>query len=307
MRDSSARALGDPLVMRLATLIPRRRALLAAGALTYALVFALFLIFERPGLGIGHGFYLGLIFVALARGPIGGAGAGAFATVLYAIGIWANPHVSPATIPTLATSIRGVTYVAVGVVVGWYASRNRTLNRRLSELANELRTLAERDLLTGLPNTRSFEPAITRRIDDEETFALLIADVDGLKRINAANGYDEGNDLLRKVAGRLTSKLPPSSDIARVGDDEFAILIPCTRTEEAANYATQLESYLDLEDGAVTFGWAMHPREGTNALALYRVAGDRLYARKLMRGQRRGILELVEDPAAVLASPKILA
>lgn len=99
--------------------------------------------------------------LALARGPIGGAGAGAFATVLYAIGIWANPHVSPATIPTLATSIRGVTYVAVGVVVGWYASRNRTLNRRLSELATELRMLAERDLLTGLPNTRSFEPAIT--------------------------------------------------------------------------------------------------------------------------------------------------
>lgn len=78
------------------------------------------------------------------------------------------------------------------------------------------------------------------------------------------------------------------------------------RKPQAANYATQLEAYLDLDDGAVTFGWAMRPREGTNALALYRVAGDRLYARKLMRGQRRGILELVEHPATVLASPKIL-
>src|SRR6266496_108739 len=222
--------------MRFTTLIPRRQAFLAAGAVIYAAIFALCLIFERPGLGIGHGFYLAVIFVALARGPMVGLGAGVLATVLYAIGIWINPHVSPATIPTLATSIRGVTYIAVGVVVGSYASRNRTLHRRLLELTNDLRMLAERDVLTGLPNTRAFEPAITRRIDDGDTFALLVADVDGLKRINTANGYDEGNDLLRNVAERLTHKLPPNSDIARVGDDEFAILIPCTKADEAAKY-----------------------------------------------------------------------
>ena len=296
MRGALARPAGDPLLMRLATLIPRRHVFLAVGALTYAVVFALFLIFERPGLGIGHGFYLAVIFISLAGGPTGGLGAGLLATALYAVGIWINPHVSPATIPTLATSIRAVSYVAVGVVVGWYASRNRTLNRRLLEMTNELQMLAQRDVLTGLPNTRAFEPAITRRIDDLEPFALLVADVDGLKRINTANGYDEGNDLLRNIAERLSRKLPSDSDISRVGDDEFAILIPSTQADEAAKYVTQLEAYLDMEDSHVTFGWAMHPREGTNALALYRVADERLYARKLMRGQRRGILQLVEDP-----------
>jgi hypothetical protein len=51
----------------------------------------------------------------------------------------------------------------------------------------------------------------------------------------------------------------------------------------------------------------MHPREGTNALALYRVANERLYARKLMRGQRRGVLELVEHPPAAQASPDVLS
>jgi diguanylate cyclase (GGDEF)-like protein len=282
-------------MMRLAALIPRRHAFLAAGALGYAAVFALFVVLERPGLGIGHGFYLAVIFVSLAGGPIVGLGAGLFATLLYALGVLVNPHVSPATLPTLATSIRGVGYVAVGVVVGCYASRNRTLARRLTELTEELRMLAERDVLTGLPNTRAFEPAITRRIDNQEHFALLVADVDGLKRINAANGYDEGNDLLRKVADRLRYRLPSNSDIARVGDDEFAILIPCTKADEAAKYATQLQVYLDLEESRVTFGWAMHPQEATNALALYRIADERLYARKLMRGQRRGNLELVED------------
>lgn len=285
--------------MRPARLILPRQALLALGALTFAVVFGLFLVFERTGLGIGHGFYLGVIFFALAGGTRTGLGGGLLATALYAMGVWINPHVSPETIPTLATSIRSVTYVAVGVVVGWHASRNRALTGRLLELADELRLLADRDLLTSLPNTRSFEPAITRRIDDEESFALLIADVDGLKRINADNGYDEGNALLRSVADRLTRRIPAGSNIARVGDDEFAVLIPCANAGEAREYAIALESDLDVEGSAMTFGWAMHPLEATNALALYRCAGDRLYARKLMRGQRLGP-ELIED--AVVAS-----
>jgi GGDEF domain-containing protein len=211
--------------MRHTTLIPRRQALIVAGSATYTAVFTLFLVFERPGLGIGHGFYVAVIFASLAGGPITGISAGLLATALYAIGIWINPHISPTTIPTLATSIRAVTYVAVGAVVGLHASRNRTLNRRLLQLTGELQMLAERDALTGLPSTRAFEPAITRRIDNDEVFALLIADVDGLKQINAANGYDEGNDLLRRLAEQLSHKLPPNSEFARVGDDEFAIVI----------------------------------------------------------------------------------
>lgn len=282
--------------MRLAALLPRRWALLAAGVATYVAVFALFLMFERPGLGIAHGFYLAVIFVSLAAGPLVGGGAGLLATILYALGIWINPRVPVGSIPTLATSIRGVSYLAVGVVVGWNASRNRALNGRLIGLTRELQTLAERDVLTGLPNSRMFEPAITSRIESGEMFALLIADVDGLKRINAVNGYDEGNDLLRNISERLAGKLPVGSDIARVGDDEFAILIPCRKAEEAASFAGRLEADLDVESSRVTFGWAMHPREGTNAFALYRVADERLYARKLMRGQRRGQLEPLADP-----------
>ena len=70
--------------MRLARPIPRQQALFAIGALTYAFVLALFLLFERPGLGIGHGFYLAVIFVALAGGPRSGLAAGVLATALYA-------------------------------------------------------------------------------------------------------------------------------------------------------------------------------------------------------------------------------
>jgi diguanylate cyclase (GGDEF)-like protein len=210
--------------------------------------------------------------------------------------MWINPHVPSTTIPTVATSIRAVSYVAVGVVVGLYVTRNRTLNQRLTDMTHKLQTLAERDVLTGLPNTRAFESAITRRLEQEQAFALLIGDIDGLRRINTTNGYNEGNDLLRQVAERLTHKLPTDSEIARVGDDEFAILMPCEKSTEAAKYAAQLELYLDSEGARVTLGWALHPQEGSNALALYRIADERLYARKLMRGERRSILQLIQGP-----------
>jgi diguanylate cyclase (GGDEF)-like protein len=279
-----------------ALLISRARLNVAGAALVYAGVFVLFLVFERPGLGIAHGFYIAIILVALAAGPWSGAAAGGLATALYALGIWINPHVPSTTIPTAETSIRAVSYVAVGAVVGLYATRNRTLNRRLTDMTHKLQTLAERDVLTGLPNTRAFESAITRRLDHDQAFALLIGDIDGLKRINTTNGYNEGNDLLRQVAERLTHKLPADSEIARVGDDEFAILMPCEKSAEAAKYAARLELYLDSEGARVTLGWALHPREGSNALALYRIADERLYARKLMRGERRSILQLIQGP-----------
>ena len=109
-------------------LISRARLNVAGAALVYAGVFVLFLVFERPGLGIAHGFYIAIILVALAAGPWSGAAAGGLATGLYALGIWINPHVPSTTIPTAETSIRAVSYVAVGAVVGLYATRNRTLN-----------------------------------------------------------------------------------------------------------------------------------------------------------------------------------
>jgi hypothetical protein len=72
--------------------------------------------------------------------------------------------------------------------------------------------------------------------------------------------------------------------------------MPCEKSAEAAKYAAQLELYLDSEGARVTLGWALHPQEGSNALTLYRIADERLYARKLMRGERRSILQLIQGP-----------
>jgi K+-sensing histidine kinase KdpD len=124
-----------------------RHALLIAAAVSGFAIFGAFAVYEEPGLGLGHFFYVPIILAALATGPAISAGAAVIATAMYASGVIINSDVSPSEVFTTSTGIRFVTFVTVGIVTGYFAKRNRTL------LA-ELRLLADRDALTGLPNTR---------------------------------------------------------------------------------------------------------------------------------------------------------
>jgi len=80
--------------------------------------------------------------------------------------------------------------------------------------------------------------------------------------------------------------LGPEERIARVGGDEFAILATLRGRDAAREHAQRLEQRLTDHGLQVTFGWAAYPDEGSNALGLIRIADERLYARKLVRGRR---------------------
>jgi diguanylate cyclase (GGDEF)-like protein len=261
--------------------IHSRRMLGALAWASYVPVFALFLLFERPGLGIGHFYYVSIALLALASGPVLGAVGGFVATAFYVVGILLNPHIPPTDVLTLSTTIRGATFIGMGVLLGFFASRNR-------RLLNELRILAERDFVTGLPNTRAFEQAIDLRLASGEPFSLLLGDMDSLKEINEELGHAEGNDALRKLGDLLERSLSAKDEVARVGGDEFAVISIAPTVEGAAALAERLEAVLAAEGCRITFGWAASPRDGTNALSLYRAADERLYARKLLRGYPRG-------------------
>ena len=258
-----------------------RQLLLAASGASYAVVFVAFLLYERPGLGLAHFFYLSIATTAIATGPRMGALAGLAATGLYALAIVLNPMIPSADLLTVSTAIRCVTFVSIGWVIGSFAGRNRVM-------LEELRILAERDILTGLPNTRAFEAAITKRLEAGRPFALLLADMDALKELNHEAGPSAGNEALRRVADRLSRSLSPEDQVARVGSDEFAILASCQTLDEASDLSARLEWILSSQGTKATFGWAIHPQEGENALAVYRAASERLYARKVMRGYLRG-------------------
>jgi diguanylate cyclase (GGDEF)-like protein len=254
-----------------------RWTLLVLALLSYTLVTAAFLVLERPGLGIGHLYYVPIVLVAFASGPFWGGVSGLVATLLYNAGIVVNPFL-PSTLEFEQTVIRLLTFVTMGVLLGMFAQRNRALVAELSRLAN-------RDLLTGLPNTRVFESAIQRRLDLGAPFALLVGDVDELRGLNA-NGRDHGDDALRRLADRLMMAKRAQDDVARVGGDEFAILASLD-ADDARTHALQTERQLRLAGEQVTFGWASYPQDGTDALGLYRAADERLYARKLAGGLRR--------------------
>ncbi|HEY7003202.1 MAG TPA: GGDEF domain-containing protein [Gaiellaceae bacterium] len=245
----------------------------------FAVVFAAFVIFEVPGLGIAHLLYLPVAALAMTGGVRRGILAGAIAGMLFTLGVIINPRISPTELLTLSTPLRFITYATMGGLLGWFASRDR-------ELVERLRVLAERDFLTGLPNTRAFEAGIARRLEAGTPFALLLGDMDGLKAINDSQGHAEGNDALRRLALMLGSSLRVEDEVARVGGDEFAVLTVLARTDEAAALAARLEASIAGQGTRITFGWAVYPGDGENALSLYRAADERLYARKVVRGER---------------------
>jgi diguanylate cyclase (GGDEF)-like protein len=145
--------------------------------------------------------------------------------------------------------------------------------------------LAQRDLVTGLPNTRAFELAIDRRLEAAQPFALLVGDLD-------ARRFDEDRDeALRRVSEALTLALDADADVARVGGEEFAVLTSCGSIEQAAQLAASLERNLCEVGSLVTFGWSAYPREGQNALTLYRAADERLYARRVLREPRLAVAQ----------------
>ncbi|TMK76945.1 MAG: GGDEF domain-containing protein [Actinobacteria bacterium] len=267
-----------------------RRLLLSGACISSALTFTAFDLYERPGLGIGHFYYLSIALAAMAGGAALGAFAGLIATGLYVAGVLINPHVPSHELLTAGTITRGVTYITIGALFGWFAARNRSM-------VDDLRVLAERDVLTGLPNTRAFESAITRRLSARRPFALLLADMDALKDFNREEGFTAGNDALRRLADRLATSLAPDDDIARVGSDEFAILASVQNSDGGAQLAARLERMLVDDRTKATLGWAVFPQEGDNALALYRAASERLYARKVMRSYLRPVPTPVDQAA----------
>jgi GGDEF domain-containing protein len=243
-----------------------RHALLGSAAGSAVAIYGVFLLYERPGLGIGHFYYLSILLAALATGPWLGALAGTGATALYATGVVLNPAISSSEVLSASTAIRFVTYVAVGAVTGYFAKRSR-------DVTAELKVLAERDAVTGLPNTRAFERAIGERLARQKPFVLLVG---GLETHGAPA---EATTLVNTVAERLIHALKPEDDVARIGHEEFAVLSPA---EDARRLASHLQRSLGGGGVAITFGWATFPQDGDNALSLYRAADERLYARRVI-------------------------
>jgi len=113
--------------------------------------------------------------------------------------------------------------------------RNAQVHSELQALKDRLAHEASHDALTELPNRRRFTEQLERmcgRGRPGDLLAVLFLDLDGFKDVNDRYGHDTGNDLLVAVAARLRSCVRPGDVVARMGGDEFTILL--TRLESVA-------------------------------------------------------------------------
>jgi diguanylate cyclase (GGDEF)-like protein/PAS domain S-box-containing protein len=155
------------------------------------------------------------------------------------------------------------------------------------QLEDHLRQQAARDPLTGLANFRHLAEVLDSEIKRSERtgreFALLLFDLDGLKRINDRYGHMTGSHALCRVADVL-SFCRDIDTAARYGGDEFAVVLPETGAE-AANQAAERICNSIANDGmgpklSVSIGVAVYPRDGERIEALLRAADVAMYAMK---------------------------
>lgn len=121
------------------------------------------------------------------------------------------------------------------------------LIRRAHEYERLLR-LAGSDELTGIANRRTFNAALRRELSrtsrDGRPVALLLIDVDGLKAINDGLGHSEGDRALQLVARSTSESVRHGDLVARIGGDEFAVLLPNTELPMAQTVARRISDRL---------------------------------------------------------------
>jgi diguanylate cyclase (GGDEF)-like protein/PAS domain S-box-containing protein len=167
----------------------------------------------------------------------------------------------------------------------------------------ELRRLANRDTLTGLPNRRAFEEQLASEVArarrHDHPFSLAILDVDHFKAVNDRHGHPIGDLVLREVATRIASVVRDGDTIARIGGEEFAWLLPDAGTAgaraaaERARAAMTARPFAGVGRVTVSVGVCELPRHA-DADALVSRADEALYAAK--RGGRNRTVAL--DPPA---------
>jgi diguanylate cyclase (GGDEF)-like protein/PAS domain S-box-containing protein len=161
---------------------------------------------------------------------------------------------------------------------------------QLQALTERFEHAAHHDLLTGLPNRAMLMDRLalelTRAKRSGTEVAVMFLDLDDFKRVNDTLGHPVGDDLLREVADRIGRTLRPSDMVARVGGDEFVIVVPdLLNMHQAARVAQRLQDALaqPVAIGSLTVtvgcsvGISVSPQDGTEVDELLRHADLAMY------------------------------
>ncbi|MEU7903552.1 GGDEF domain-containing protein [Actinoplanes sp. NPDC049118] len=178
----------------------------------------------------------------------------------------------------------------IALITGAQSSAYARQLTTLEQTRIELEHRASHDGLTGLPNRARLAEHAERYGDT--ALAVLVLDLNGFKKINDAWGHAAGDELLRRVAERLTAHLHPPDLAGRLGGDEFLVLLPGTDTGDVDGVVDRLRETIvapitldcaTVEVG-VSVGAAVRPPGARTSLAALTAAADAaMYQEKRLR------------------------
>lgn len=157
----------------------------------------------------------------------------------------------------------------------------------LREKNRELEELSITDELTGLYNQRHFHNMLEQEVvsskKQKHSLCLLFFDVDGLKIYNDTHGHSGGDDVLKAVARGLSQSIEKNFGSGyRYGGDEFAVILPETRSEQAVQVAEKINEHLwniGFQHVTLSFGVA-ELGTGMDGKTLFSHADDAMYVAK---------------------------
>jgi diguanylate cyclase len=194
----------------------------------------------------------------------------------------------------------------------------------LQAIVDALCDLSSKDALSGLVNRRSFEMALAREVDRVaragEPALLLMLDIDHFKAVNDNHGHQAGDQVIRAVAQAVVQAVRPMDLVARVGGEEFAIILPNCATHVGVLVAERVRervSQLAIEVSpgqvlgvTVSLGGAFAPPWVRSSPLLWTERADRQLYRAKAEGRNRACLEpqvdslvSAEEKGMLFASP----
>lgn len=210
-------------------------------------------------------------------------------------------NLSGKTVEVMAVKADGTEFPIEITITSWSGPRGTEVGAQIQDITARrqrearLQHLAHHDVLTGLRNHSCFTDCVADCLNEQGAAALLALDLDGFKTINDSFGHSIGDALLQAIAVRLATYISANGVLARIGGDEFALLLP--GSDDPLGARAQADYILDafsqpfqiaghLLHVGTSIGFALAPLHAADAEELLLRADLALLAAKREGGRR---------------------